>query len=64
MTRHRWSGLRIKKEVRMYTTGFDFDVITGPSIPRNESGVAENADTRVEPATAERSVGDEGGLQR
>ncbi len=48
----------------MYTTGFDFDVITGPSIPRNESGVAENADTRVEPATAERSVGDEGGLQR
>lgn len=48
----------------MHTTGFDFDVITGPSIPRNIGEVVENADTKADSETVEHASGDEGDRQR
>jgi|GEM_PF-6356720 len=48
----------------MHTTGFDFDVITGPSTPRNDSAAANAADPRTDPPSADRAAKNEGDRQR
>lgn len=48
----------------MNTTGFDFDVITSPPRPRNESAVTETADAQADTRSADHTADVEGERQR